>query len=129
MMRGTLAGVLAVLAAFGAAFGVPSDLALWYQSPMALAGVVAALVALIRKHVWKFEGPWGVAMSVVLGLALAYLGHLAGHVAGDWLSFGLLAGVMASGGVDLVRSITRKGDATAQPAPGSGPDVDRSRLR
>lgn len=56
MMRGTLAGVLAVLAAFGAAFGVPSDLALWYQSPMALAGVVAALVALIRKHVWRAEG-------------------------------------------------------------------------
>lgn len=124
-----LIAILTVLAALGASIGVPGDLALWYQSPMALAGVVAALVALVRKHLWRPEGPMAVVLSVALGLVLAYLGHLAGHVAGDWLSFGLLAGALASGGVDLVRSITRRDDAPAQPTPGPGPDVDRSRLR
>lgn len=132
MMKGTLAGVSAVLAAFGAAFGVPSDLALWYQSPIALAGVVAALVALVRKHVWRAEGPWGIALSVALAIVLSYLGHLAGHLTADWLGFGLVAGAMASGGVDLVRSIAQGGGgggAPASPAGSSSPDVERSRLR
>lgn len=123
-----LVALLTALAAFGAAWGIPSDLALWYESPVALAGVVAALTALIRKHLWKAEGPLGMALSAALGLALAYLGNLAGHVAGDWLTFGLLAGVLASGGVDLVRSLGGN-RAPSQPAPGPGPDVDRSRLR
>ncbi|TFU25442.1 hypothetical protein [Thermus tengchongensis] len=127
-MKGALAGILTVLAAFAAAWGIPSDLALWYQSPLALAGVVAALVALIRKHVWRAEGAWGIALSVILAVALSYLGSLAGHLSGDWIGFGLLAGVMASGGVDLVRSLGGN-RAPAQPAPGPGPDVDRSRLR
>ncbi len=125
-----LIAILTVLAALGASIGVPGDLALWYQSPMALAGVVAALVALVRKHLWRPEGPMAVALSVALGLALAYLGSLAGHLSGDWATFGLLAGALASGGVDLVRSITGGSGGAAGSAPaGARPDPERSRLR
>lgn len=127
-MKGILAGILAVLATFAAAWGIPSDLALWYQSPIALAGVVAALVGLVRKHAWRAEGAWGILLSVATALALAYLGHAAGHLTGDWLGFGLVAGALASGGVDLIRSLGG-GSAAGNSPSGARPDPERSRLR
>jgi len=43
--------------AFGLALaqdvGIPPNLADWFVSQVSLAAVVAALVALVRKHLWK----------------------------------------------------------------------------
>ena len=86
--------------------GIPTDIATWYTSIPALAGVVAAFVALIRKHFAAIDGKVVIALSVVIGLLLAYGGHILGFLGGDWLIFGVMAGLTASGGVDLVRGFT-----------------------
>lgn len=123
--------ILGILAVLVGAVGVPEDMALWYESPAALAVVVAALVAFARKRIPRLDGPLAIGLSLVVGLALAYAGHVAGKLGPDWLAFGLMAGALASGGVDLVRSVLRGNDAPAEssPSPGPGPDADRARLR
>ncbi len=61
--------------------GIPPNLADWFVSQASLAAVVAALVALVRKHLWKsLDGPAVVGVSVALGIALAYLGHRLGYL-------------------------------------------------
>jgi len=42
---------------------------------------------------------------MLAGLALAYGGSALGYLSSDWLAFGLSAGLIASGGVDLARGI------------------------
>jgi len=134
-MRKALA-VLSVLV-FGLALaqeeGIPTNLAKWFTSQVSLAAVVAALVALIRKHLWKsLDGAAVVGVSVALGVALAYLGHRLGYLGEGWFAFGVLAGFLASGGVDALRAIVKGGgnDAPGSPGdPGSGPDAERARLR
>lgn len=94
---------------------IPTDVATWYASIPALATVVAAFVALIRKHVAKLDGKVVILLSAVVGIALAYIGKLLGFLNADWFYFGLMAGLTASGGVDLVRGLF----GNAKPAKGA----------
>lgn len=106
---------------------IPTDISQWFASTAALAAVVAALVALLRKHVLKtLDGLAVVAVSILLGGVLGYVGKLLGYLGADWLIFGLSAGVMASGGVDLLRGITGRNSA---PSGDTAADADRARLR
>lgn len=84
---------------------IPTDVASWFASIPALATVVAALVALIRKHIAKLDGKIVILLSAMVGVALAYFGKLLGFLSTDWFYFGLMAGLTASGGVDLVRGL------------------------
>lgn len=67
-----------------------------------------------------------VGLSLLLGVGLAYLGKALGYLGGDWPLFGLSAGLMASGGVDLLRSVTRGSGA---PSGDTRTDSGRARLR
>jgi len=108
---------------------IPTDISQWFANTAALAAVVAALVALLRKHVLKnLDGLPVVAVSIGLGGVLGYVGKLMGYLAGDWLLFGLSAGFMASGGFDLLKSL-RGGKDDATPASDTDADAARSRLR
>ncbi len=135
-MRGTLVAtsVLALGPVLAQGEGIPTDVAEWFTSQVSLAAVVAAMVALIRKHVWKgLDGVAVVGVSVVVGIALAYLGHHLGYLGPGWLTFGLMAGILASGGMDVIRSIVKGGGGSAAGG-GSGPggpppDAERARLR
>jgi len=123
--------IVAVTAVLGVALAqegsIPTDIRQWFASTASLAAVVAALVALVRKHILRtLDGLAVVVLSLVLGVGLAYVGKLMGYLGGDWLLFGLSAGLMASGGVDLLRSVARgSGDAKGD----TGTDASRSRLR
>ena len=115
---------------------IPTDISQWFASSAALAAVVAALVALIRKHLWKkLDGLPVVAVSVVLGVVLGYVGKLLGYLGSDWLLFGLSAGFMASGGVDLLKSLRGGGNGGSNdsqndsPAGDTDADAARARLR
>jgi small basic protein len=127
--------VTASVLAFGLALaqdaGIPPNLAEWFASQASLAAVVAALVALIRKHLWKsLDGVAVVGFSVVLGIVLAYLGHRLNYLGADWFTFGLVAGFLASGGVDAIRSIVKGGGSGAPGGAGGAPsDAERTRLR
>jgi small basic protein len=125
------ASVLALGLALAQDASIPPNLAEWFASQASLAAVVAALVALIRKHFWKrLDGVAVVGVSVALGIALAYLGHRLGYLGADWFIFGLTAGLLASGGVDAIRGVL-KGGGNGAPGGASGtpPDADRARLR
>jgi len=123
--------IVAVTAVLGVALAqegsIPTDIRQWFASTASLAAVVAALVALVRKHILRtLDGLAVVVLSLVLGVGLAYVGKLMGYLGGDWLLFGLSAGLMASGGLDLLRSVARgSGDAKGD----TGTDASRSRLR
>jgi len=123
--------IVAVTAVLGVALAqegsIPTDIRQWFASTASLAAVVAALVALVRKHILRtLDGLAVVVLSLVLGVGLAYVGILMGYLGGDWLLFGLSAGLMASGGLDLLRSVARgSGDAKGD----TGTDASRSRLR
>jgi small basic protein len=123
--------VLALGLALAQDVSIPTNLAEWFVSQASLAAVVAALVALVRKHVWKsLDGPAVVGTSVALGVILAYLGHRLGHLGSDWFTFGMVAGLLASGGVDALRGIAKGGGSGAPGgASGASPDAGRSRLR
>lgn len=106
---------------------IPTDISQWFASTASLAAVVATLVALIRKHILKtLDGLAVVGVSLALGVGLAYVGKLMGYLGADWLIFGLSAGVMASGGVELLRSVARGGNA---PSGDTSTDASRARLR
>jgi hypothetical protein len=123
--------VLALGLALAQDVGIPPNLAEWFASQASLAAVVAALVALVRKHVWKgLDGVAVVGVSVALGIALAYLGHRLNYLGADWPTFGLMAGLLASGGVDAIRGTLKGGGGGAPGGAGGAPsDVDRTRLR
>ena len=109
--------------------GIPTDIAAWFTDVASLAAVVAGLVALIRKHLWRsLNGIAVVGLSLVLGVALAYLGHRMGYVGPDWFSFGLMAGLGASGGTAYLKSLAG-GRGKDAPSGDTHADADRSRLR
>ena len=115
---------------------IPTDISQWFASSAALAAVVAALVALIRKHLWKkLDGLPVVAVSIALGVVLGFLGKSLGYLGSDWLLFGLSAGFMASGGVDLLKSLRGGGNGGSNdsqndsPAGDTDADAARARLR
>lgn len=106
---------------------IPTDISQWFASTASLAAVVAAVVALLRKHALKtLDGLAVVGMSLVLGVVLAFLGNRLGYVGADWVVFGLSAGLIASGGVDLLRGISGSKNA---PAGDTDADAARARLR
>jgi hypothetical protein len=127
--------VAASVLAFGLALaqdvGIPPNLAEWFVSQASLAAVVIALVALIRKHLWKgLDGVAVVGVSVALGIVLAYLGHRLNYLGADWFTFGLTAGLLASGGVDALRGIVKGGGGGAPGGAGGAPsDAEHIRLR
>lgn len=126
----TLAAVLVVLG-LALAQSIPTDIGQWFTDTAALAAVVAGLVALIRKHVWKsMDGLYVVALSLVVGVALAFLGHRLGYVGGDWLAFGVMAGLGASGATAWLKGVVGSGGGGGSaPAGDMGHDAGRSRLR
>lgn len=92
------------------AAGTPSpDIAAWFASTAALAAIVAAAVALVRKHVLKtLDGVGVIVASIVIGAALGLVGQLLGYVEGGTfagLAFGAAAGLTASGGMDALRAV------------------------
>lgn len=125
-----LIGILAVGSLALAQGDIPSDISAWFRDTAALAAVVAAMVALIRKHIWKgLDGLYVVLVSMVIGVALAYLGHRMGYVGPDWVTFGFMAGLGASGGTAWLRSVVGGGSG-APPASGdTRTDAERARLR
>ena len=110
---------------------VPVDVSQWFVNTAALAAVVASLVAFLRKHVLKsLDGLPVVAASVVLGGVLGFLGKSLGYLGSDWLLFGLSAGFMASGGVDLIKTLRGGGNGGSNASSGdTHTDADRARLR
>jgi hypothetical protein len=127
----TAASVLAFGLALAQDASIPTNVAEWFASQASLAAVVAALVALVRKHLWKsLDGPAVVGVSVALGIVLAYLGHRLGYLGADWFVFGAAAGLLASGGVDALRTIVKGGGSGAPGgASGAPSDAERARLR
>jgi hypothetical protein len=125
------ASVLALGLALAQDAGIPTNLAEWFTTQASLAAVVAALVALVRKHAWKsLDGVAVVGLSVALGIALAYLGHRLNYLGADWFTFGLMAGLLASGGVDAIRGALKGGGGGAPSATsGASTDAERVRLR
>ena len=113
--------------------GIPTDISEWFSDTAALAAVVAALVALIRRHVWKsLDGLYVVALSLVVGVVLAYFGHRLGYVGGDWLAFGIMAGLGASGATAWLKGVVGGGGGgggSALPASDTHTDAGRARLR
>jgi len=110
---------------------VPVDVSQWFVNTAALAAVVASLVAFLRKHVLKsLDGLPVVAASVVLGGALGYIGKLLGYLDRDWLLFGLSAGLIASSGIDLMKSMRDGNNGGSNASAGdTHTDADRARLR
>jgi len=125
-----LAWVVFGLAGMALAQGnIPTDISEWFRDTAALAAVVAGVVALIRKHVWQsLDGLYVAALSLVVGVVLAYFGHRLGYVGGDWLAFGVMAGLGASGATAWLKGVVGGGGGSA-PAGDMGHDASRSRLR
>jgi hypothetical protein len=106
VLFGVIGAVLAGLAvAQGADGGASVDFASWFASPHALAGVVVGLVALLRKHFVNLDGVAVPGLALGLGLVLAFLGNLLGYVTGNWVLFGLQAGLEAVFVVSGVRAV------------------------
>lgn len=96
----------------------------WFTNAAALGAAVAFLVSLVRKHIWKtLDGPAVPAVSVVLGVALAYLGQVLGfNLPAHPVFYGVAAGLFASGATDYARAIlklagTGKGEEGAVKTP------------
>ena len=92
-----------------------TDPSTWFGETAALAVVVAATIAFLRKSV-TLEGVVVVIASVAVGAGLAAAGFAAGLFAAgatllEALSFGVAAGWLASGGVDALRSVLGKAPA------------------
>lgn len=85
--------------------GAGVDFAAWFSSPHALAGVVVGLVALIRKHFVALDGLAVPGLALGLGLVLALFGSLLGLLSGNWVTFGLQAGLEAVLVVSGVRAV------------------------
>lgn len=83
----------------------------WAASLAAFAGGVVAIVALIRRYLWKdLDGPIVQALAIGVGVAVgaalgAMPGAFDGIVTGAWN--GLLAGAASFLGVDVVREVVQ----------------------
>lgn len=108
--------IVFILSALATALGLPaSDPTTWFGETAALAVVVAAVIAAIRKAL-NLDGIAVVIASVIAGGGLGGIGFAGGLFAADTslvqaIAFGLGAGWLASGGVDLIRSLLPKASA------------------
>lgn len=73
------------------------DLQTLFSSPHALALFIVGLISFARKHFLgsRLDGFVVPVVSLVLGLALAFVGRLLGYLGDNWLTFGLMAGIEA----------------------------------
>lgn len=105
----TLLGLIA------AAVGIPEegrDIAIWAGSAAALAPVVGATVSHLRRHALpKLDGItvplFSVGVGSGYGAALGWGTELIPGGLVEWLTLGATAGLMASYGVDLSRSLLK----------------------
>lgn len=117
---------LGALLFFGFVFGVAFaqeaaatgvDIGEWFASTAALAAIVAAAVAFIKSHILKnIDGIAVVALSLAVGAGFGFGGHALGYVEGGLvaaLGFGLSAGLLASGGWDVISGLLGKRQAPA----------------
>lgn len=84
----------------------------WFASPHTLALVVVGLVSLVRKHLLtKLDGLAVPVVALVLAIALSFVGNQAGYLSGNWVMFGLQAGLEAvlavSGFRTLISSLSK----------------------
>jgi hypothetical protein len=89
------------------------DLAGIFGSTAALAGFVITAVQFVRAHVWQtLDGITSIVFTFVLSVVLAIVGfylHLVPVAAiGEAAAFGASAGVVAIGGVNLLKQISNK---------------------
>lgn len=111
--------IIFALSAIATALGVEiTDPAEWFGSTAVLAVIVGAVIAYLRTAVKTLDGVAVVIVSVLTGGILSGLGFAGGLHAADTtlvqaVAFGLGAGWLASGGVDLFRSIFPKSPAPA----------------
>lgn len=87
----------------------------WFTSAAALAVVIAAIVAVLKAHFLKtLDGLGTVLASLVVGVLLGLLGHALGYLTDGVISaigFGGSAGLLASGGWDVLKGLLGKSRA------------------
>ena len=91
---------------------IPTDIAAWFASSAALAAVIVALVAFVKKNlIPTLTGIATVFVSLGLGAAAGLIGHFAGYLTDGItpaLMFGVSAGFLASGGWDAIAGLMGK---------------------
>lgn len=91
---------------------VAPDVAAWFASTTALAGIVVAAVAFLKRHVLKtLDGLATVLASLAVGGLLGLIGHWVGFLTDGLmpaLGFGVSAGLIASGGWDAITGLLGK---------------------
>ena len=96
---------------------IPTDIASWFTSTAALAAVIVAVVAFLKRNVLKnLHDLATVLVSLGLGAIAGVGGHFLGHLDGGLpqaLAFGVAAGFLASGGWDALSGLTRPKDKAA----------------
>lgn len=93
------------------------ELGQYFVDTASLAILVASVVAFIKQHVYKLDGIFTVLASVVLGALLGVAGRALGFLDTTLLQaalFGVSAGVVASGGWDLLTGILGKNEKQAE---------------
>src|SRR5690606_20757643 len=94
---------------------VAPDVGAWFASTAALAAVVAAVVAFLKKHVLTgLDGLATVLASLAVGALLGLVGHALGFLTDGLLpalGFGVSAGLVASGGWDAITGLLGKRQA------------------
>lgn len=90
---------------------VPIDLGMIFGSAAALAAFAVTAVQFIRAHLWKtLDGLAVVAVTWVLCVLLSILGYYLGATSftavGQAIGFGVSAGILAVGGVNLAAKLT-----------------------
>lgn len=98
-----MVAVLAPALAQGQSTGLPPlNPAEWFTSTAALAAVVLFLVNFLKARIPAIQG-WGtVVASFVVSLGLAFWGSTQGYLQGNWVQFGVLAALTASGLADTL---------------------------
>ncbi|MFA5567619.1 MAG: hypothetical protein WC972_03125 [Trueperaceae bacterium] len=88
------------------------DIGAWFASTAALATIVVAAVAFLKRHVLKtLDGLATVLASLAVGGLLGLVGHWVGFLTDGLmpaLGFGVSAGLIASGGWDAITGLLGK---------------------
>ncbi len=108
--------ILLALTTIATALGLEvTDPALWFGETAVLAGVVVAVIAVIRKGL-NLDGLAVIIASMAVGGGLGGIGWAAGLFEASTtlvsaLVFGFTAGFLGSGGVDAIRGLFPKASA------------------
>ena len=113
-------GLPLLLLFFGIALaqGVPDpatfDFANWFVDAAKLAAGIVAIIAALRRYVWKtLDGEAVALVAIGLGLVVSVLGYVMHQFPADWtlfgaLGYGLTAGIGAIGIVEGTRAATNR---------------------